>query len=251
MAGFGAGAIYGALRIRQPLPLESLPVRVAADQLLSNRQFALFGVPAALVSNLGLHCPAMILAYCYSWEVAGMFALSQRVFTTPLTLLTHSLSRVYFAESTHRSGEQEPVSLFRKTVLSALLISTPPILVVAIAAPLAFPLVFGSAWSGAGWMCTLLAPLAIALALSQVVNPAFELARRQDQRLYFELACTALIAGGLVAGRLAHWPPLGAIAFASLGGAAGYAMLALRAAHYAQKHPTASTPEEQPQRRAA
>ncbi len=243
--GFAMGTLYGALRMRPRAPrLLGLSTTVCRRFVWRYRQFAMFGVPAALVSNMGIHSPALILAGCYGWEVAGLFAFAQRVFTTPLTLLTHSFSRVFLAEATRKKSPDELASLFRSTLRGGAMLAAMPIATAALVAPWCFGLVFGNDWAPAGWICTVLAPMALAMSLAQIVSPVYDLVGRQDRRLIRELACTAMCAGGMIAAWLAGWSALAAICMASVGGTIGYVLLVAIAAHCIQQScsPSASTP---------
>ncbi|MCO6047431.1 lipopolysaccharide biosynthesis protein [Aeoliella sp. ICT_H6.2] len=230
--GFAAAAIYGSVQLKRlgsvRLPLA---VRTLVRYAQRYRQFAVFGVPAAVVSNLGIHAPALLLTAMYNLEAAGVYALAQRVFTSPLTLVTNSFSRTFLAEA--RAGRLP--ELFRSAAKGAILLTAPPIAVVAIVAPWLFSLVFGAEWTAAGWVCTLLSPMAISLVLAQVVSPTFDIAGMQALRLKRETQCTALVGMGIGAAYVAGLPYLAAIAGASVGATLGYALLVTSAANYARQ----------------
>ncbi len=243
--GFAAGALFGAWRIGHRSPTLEWRLLVQGRRTAWHyRQFAVFGMPAALLSQLGIHAPTLILAVCYDLEVAGMFALAQRVFITPLTLLTNSFSRVFFAEATRQPNEEAFQDLFRTTLRNGVLLASLPVTLIALFSPSWFGFLFGSEWASAGWTCTLLAPMVAALAISQIVTPVFDLTGRQRQRLSLEALCTSLIAGGLVAAALAGWPSFWAIGLGAAGGTLGYTLLVLVARRYAAQFgygPAAST----------
>jgi O-antigen/teichoic acid export membrane protein len=225
-AGFGAGAIFGAYRAQQMRrPIENASIALVRRLAWQFRRFAIFGIPAAVVSNIAIHVPALVLAFCYGLEIAGVFALAQRVFTTPLTLLTNSFSRVFLAEAARVRTTGEFVGLFRTTITSGVLLAAVPVVGVAVLAPWCFGTVFGPEWTAAGWVCTLIAPMVLALAVAQIIRPVFDLVGRQDQRLLHEVLCALLIVVGMLAAWLLGWSPQWAIAAGSVAGMFGYTVL--------------------------
>lgn len=235
-AGFAMGAIFGCWRLPESRDfVRGFSRRAYLKLARQYRRFAQFGVPAAVTSNLGMHLPALLMALLYGLEAAGMYALAQRVFLSPLTLLTSAFSRVYLTEAGKLNDQCGLYPLFRSTITSAALLAAAPVTCVAMVAPWAFGWVFGPSWLETGWVCTLLAPMVLALALAYVVSPTFDVAQRQDQRLVRELLCTALLASGVIVTYLAGGSFFTAVAACSAGGTLGYSSLILGAEKYARR----------------
>lgn len=229
--GFAAGTIYGGCRTWKTWPAMRLDrTKRIWQRVRLHRRFAYYGVPAALVANLSNHGPVVLLAALYGVEVAGVFALAQRVFTTPLTLLNNAFSRVYFVEATKATGKDDLRRLFRFTVTRVTAFAACPVLTVAFFAPLTFGWLFGADWAAAGTISSLLAPLVLALTLSHVVGPTFDVLGKQAARLRGESIVTLLIAGGMSIAWIAGASAYVAIAAGSVGGACGYLLL-LHGAH--------------------
>ncbi|WP_425398227.1 lipopolysaccharide biosynthesis protein [Aeoliella sp.] len=240
--GFAAAAIYGCFQLRQQ-GVVRLPIATRTFKRFAVRyqKFAVFGVPAAVVANLGLHAPALLLALLFGLEAAGVFALAQRVFTTPLTLVTNSFSRTFLAEAreSRQSGRLE--ELFRSAIKGACLLTAPPIALVAVVAPWAFGPVFGADWTAAGWVFALLAPMVLAYVLAQVVGPTFDITGQQAVRLRQETLCTLLVCLGITGAFLMGLPYLVSIAGGAVGGTLGYALLVASAARYARQEASPAT----------
>lgn len=225
VVGFASGACYGALSSWGLWP----PVRFgtwrqAWVQARLHRRFAVFGVPAAMTTNLVIQGPALLLAVLYGVEVAGVYALAQRVFTTPLSMLTNSFSRVYFSEAAATNDAEALRRLFRYTATRVFAIAVGPVALVACLAPWTFGMLFGSHWAAAGTVCALLAPLALAMTVASVVAPTFDVLGRQDQRLVREVLCGLLLVGGLSLAWAAGASAAVAIAALSMAGTLGYVM---------------------------
>ncbi len=252
VVGFGTGTLYGCWRSRRSWP----PIRLShwqavVSQAQVHQRFALFGVPSALASNWAVHGPVVLLAVLFGVEVAGIFALAQRLFTTPLSLLNSAFSRIFYAEAARTSSSDELAALFRYTLSRVFLLAVLPIAAVACLAPGWFGPLFGAEWAGAGVVCTMLAPMALSMTLAFVVAPTFDVLHRQDQRLWRELLCAALIAGGMVAvwslGGSANW----AIGMASVGGTIGYLLIVAMAKRCISQQAADESDQELPTRVAA
>jgi len=224
--GFAAGTLYGCVRTWGTWPPVRLNrVRRVWQRASVHRRFAYYGVPAALAGNISVHGPVVLLAALYGVEVAGVYALAQRIFTTPLTLLTNAFSRVYLVEATECATRAELHSLFRFTVSRVLAFAAIPVVLVACLAPWSFGWLFGKEWHAAGVVCALLAPTVLAMTLAYVVGPTFDVLGKQASKLRGEIAVAVALAFGMTVAWLAGASAYAAIGSASVGGTFGYLWL--------------------------
>lgn len=223
--GFAAGALYGCIRTRNTWPAVRLDrVKRVWHRVSLHRRFAYYGVPAALAGNLSVHGPVVLLAALYGVEAAGIYALAQRVFTTPLTLLTNAFSRVYYVEATQCANRDALQNLFRFTFSRVLAFAAIPVFFVACIAPWTFGWLFGAEWHSAGVVCALLAPAVLAMTLAYVIGPTFDVLDKQVYKLGGEIAVAVAIALGMTAAWLAGASVYTAIGLAAAGGTAGYCL---------------------------
>ncbi len=231
IVGFGAAGVFGAWRMRGIADLKSSPrrdrLRHAARKY---RNYPLYDVWAALITSLGVFAPAVLMAIVYSTEAAGWFALAQRMLAMPLTMLSNSFSRVYYAEAV-RIGAGDPAGLrvlFKSTVRRVILFAAPPVVLGAILAPFVFTFIFGPAWWQAGLYFTLISPMMIASILAFVVSPTLDVTGRQRLKFAREATSLAFIIAGIAVPRLLGWSALSAIATMSVLGTVGYVLAVAR-----------------------
>jgi O-antigen/teichoic acid export membrane protein len=113
---------------------------------------------AALLNNGGVLAPALLVAALYGVEVAGWFALAQKILQMPVFLST-AVARVYLSEAPRRArvGGQGMYALFKATTWRLLAFGVLSLGLVVVAGPQLFALVFGSVWTEAGRFAQFLA----------------------------------------------------------------------------------------------
>ncbi|MDP9881377.1 O-antigen/teichoic acid export membrane protein [Variovorax boronicumulans] len=119
-------------------------------QLKSKKSFALYDAPAALLGVANNHVIILLLTILFSPIAAGMYVLAQRVFVTPLGLISNALSASMLSMG-RQIKEVDGENILAKQFL--LLRFTAPIAVAsALIAFFSFGMVFGSQWGAAGSM---------------------------------------------------------------------------------------------------
>lgn len=190
------------------------------------RLYPLVDIWSSLAKVLAVNCQALLIAWAYSPAAAGCLALAQRLLSAPISMLSFSISRVYYSEAAALARDDPAAlhQLFVGTLKRLALLATPPLAVVCVLAPWTFAIIFGAEWHTAGVYCSLLCPLILLRVLSFVLGPTLDVIHRQGLRLVRELTCLALIAGGVVAARWFGWTELGAVAASSALGCVGYSL---------------------------
>jgi O-antigen/teichoic acid export membrane protein len=115
-------------------------------------KFPVFSMPSALINGIALQIPTLILAYMYDYQVVGLYALSLSITLVPVSFISGSIAQAYTAECSDlfRQRSDKILPLFIDTTKKLLLFGAPIIFVGAIISPFLFPIIFGSAWKGAG-----------------------------------------------------------------------------------------------------
>jgi O-antigen/teichoic acid export membrane protein len=190
------------------------------------RNYPLFDVWASVLRVLAVHGQTLLIAWIYGPAAAGCLALAQRLLSTPASMLSFSLSRVYYSEAATlaRDDPAELRRLFAKTFQRMALLAAPPLAVVCVLAPWSFGLVFGGQWKIAGAYCALLCPLILLRIISFVLGPTLDVVHRQGLRMLRELICVVLIAAGVGFAQWMDWSDLAAVALTSAFGCVGYAL---------------------------
>jgi O-antigen/teichoic acid export membrane protein len=140
------------------------------------RNFPLYSASSAFLNNSGLYLPAFLLASLYGSQVAGWFALGDRIIKTPLNLIGQSTSQVYLAEIANlaRDNPKKLLHLYRLVSKRLFLFGVLLLIPLGIIAPWLFSIVFGEAWYQAGFyvriMTTLYLGQFVVNPLSQTLN---------------------------------------------------------------------------------
>lgn len=134
------------------------------------RRFAALSTGSALFDTGTMHLAALLLSVSFAMEIVGWFSLAQQVILLPIGLVAQAVAQVYAgnAPDAARKGAAALRRLFLKTSAVLALIALPPVLLLALAAPPLFSLVFGKAWTEAGTFASLMAPV---LFFTLVVSP--------------------------------------------------------------------------------
>ena len=102
------------------------------------------------------------------------------------------------AATTARERPEHLGRLYRSTLKRLTIVGVPPLVLVGLVAPVAFPVVFGVGWQEAGWFAAVLAiPYAlqfVAAPLNQMLN----VLEREDLLLGWNVARFFLIGGGIL-----------------------------------------------------
>jgi O-antigen/teichoic acid export membrane protein len=193
--------------------LRTLPLETWRRVALRYRDFPLFGAPAVLLNAAGLQAPALLFAACYGLEVAGLFALGQRIVAMPTALVGQAASQVYLGEGARLARENPDGlrKLYARTTVRLVLLGAVPLALCGVFAPWLFSIVFGSAWVEAGHYVRI---LAIAFAVQFVVIPlshTLSILEKQRWQLGWDAARLVLVTGAIAGSALMRLPVTGAV----------------------------------------
>lgn len=192
------------------------------------RRFPLYSGTSGIIESLWINTPQIFFATFYGAEVAGWFAVAQRVIGVPLNIVVDSISQVYFGE-----GAKTPVEGIRNNVLRQMLFkSMKPLLLIAIplmmlcmVAPPIFTLIFGSGWEKAGVYVQV---MGVMFAVRFFIGPfkhTLTILERQDLYFFWYLTGFILISGALLLVYILHLSDVYAIAAYSLSMCVSYLLL--------------------------
>jgi len=191
--------------------LRPLSVLGLGQQIRSYLQFPLYGLPSAFLDTLAQALPLFLISTLYGPVVAGYFALVQRAFAVPLTLLGQSVADSFHtALSKQLHTESAKIqTLFFATARTLTLVVLPLSLILAMLGLWLFPLLFGEPWRPAGEMALWMTPwLVVQLIVSPLSRLVFVLGGQQIKLVYDFTAVAATLLAYMVA-RKWDLPPLG------------------------------------------
>ena len=195
------------------------------------RRFPMLSCGSALLNSIGLYGPALLLAAFYGPQVAGWFALSQRVVAVPLAVLGNAVGYVYDGEFAYAaSHSDERLSpLFWRTVKVMSSVGLLVVVLVTLPAPWSFPIVFGREWGEAGVYVQVLSLMFLARFVSTPIAGTLDVLERQDLHLLREIARVVLMSGAVSLAWGLGEGPLVAVVLLGVAGSASYAFGAVLA----------------------
>jgi O-antigen/teichoic acid export membrane protein len=127
-------------------------------------RFPLFSFPSGVINTLALQLPVFMLSAIYGLNVVGMYSLASSLLVISSSLISSSMSQVYFAEVANlmRQNSRDIKKLYISTTAKLFKIGIPLIMIPCLLAPFLFPILFGEVWKDAGLYCLPLAIMAIA-----------------------------------------------------------------------------------------
>jgi lipopolysaccharide exporter len=184
-----------------------LKSNVHKSQILANlkryRKFPLVDSWSSFINNLSWQLPSLMLLYFFSATVVGYYSLSNRMIVLPLTLVGSAIAQVFYQRTAEIRSNPENLSrsvalVFRRLVAIGLF----PAIVLGIAGPELFEIIFGSNWVEAGRYAQILSPWMFILFISSPLSILFATLERQELALVVNTIILisrviALVIGGL------------------------------------------------------
>ena len=175
-----------------------------------------FGAGAALLSNGGRLAPAVLIAAIHGPEVAGWFALAQRILTTP-TFFSVAVGQVYLGEASRLTRAGEGIyALFKATAWRLLAYGALTMGPLVVAGPQLFDLVFGSVWGEAGRYAQFLAFIALGQLVVGGILQTLTVLQRQDVQLTWDTIRFGALLLVFLAAQQLDWSPLLTVAVLSV-----------------------------------
>ena len=146
--------------------------------------------------------PVVLLGYSFGPAAAGYYAIALLVVSRPIGILVNSASTVLRTRIGSRFSTKEPL-LHPIDKTNLIIIWSTTILIVilaAIASPVFFPLIFGSEWTQAGAIVTLLAPKLLALMLLRPLLGSLSAMRKLRPILLVRVSMLIAVLSPLIAG---------------------------------------------------
>ena len=164
---FGLSRLFQRTRSHWNKDLRSMSMSAGISTARKYRAFPANEGTGEFCSVLTDRLPVVLLGYSFGPAAAGYYAIALLVVSRPIGILVNSASTVLRTRIGSRFSTKEPL-LRSVDNTNLIIIWSSTILIVilaAIASPVFFPLIFGSEWTQAGAIVTLLAPKILALML--------------------------------------------------------------------------------------
>jgi len=218
VAGWGAAGLVTAEilgRIGGILPLarqaweDTRGYLRAVDRAMLSRlvrrywRFPVLTGGGTLLGGTAANLPALLMAGLFGAQAAGWLALGQRVVASPVSFFAEAVRKVYVGRAADLAGTDGRAlrRLFLRTALLLFGIGVGPALILFLAGPPLFGLIFGDAWQEAGRYARLLSPLFLCRFVLWPLASTLDLLERQ--LLKFAVMASRLVL--VVAAFLVPW----------------------------------------------
>jgi O-antigen/teichoic acid export membrane protein len=190
LIGLGAGLVAAWMLLTPPKA--RLGLQLNAEQrnyLVKHQAFWRFSLPSSLLNTLVSQLPLFMVGLKHGAFAAGLFALTQRVLSAPISLLAASILEVFKRQAVHdfqTIGNCRDV--YRYTFKALSLVGLGPSLILFLFAPQLFSWVFGETWRVAGELVRILAPLCFLNFIASPLSYMFVVAGKQKIDLVWQVA---------------------------------------------------------------
>ncbi len=200
---FGTAAGFAVARALLQPPRAAIGWRLDGQQrahLVRHQKFWRYSLPSNLLNGAVSQLPLFLIGMRHGALAAGLFALTQRVLSAPISLLASSVLEVFKRESVREFEEHGHCSrAYRHTFRALALLGLVPSLVLLLFAPELFAWVFGASWRASGELAQLMAPLFLMNFIASPLSYVFFVAGRQQADLWWQVALFAMTLGVFLA----------------------------------------------------
>jgi lipopolysaccharide exporter len=148
------------------------------------KKFPLVDSWSSFINNLSWQLPSLMLLYYFSATVVGYYSLSNRIIVLPMTLIGSAIGQVFYQRTAELRADNEKLSRSVELVFHRLAaIGLFPAVVLGIAGPELFSIVFGANWYEAGRYAQILSPWMFVLFISSPISNLFATLERQELAL--------------------------------------------------------------------
>jgi O-antigen/teichoic acid export membrane protein len=188
----GLGAGLAAARLMLSPPSARLGLTLDAEHrnyLVKHQAFWRFSLPSSLLNALVGQLPLFMIGIKHGVLAAGLFALTQRVISAPISLLAASILEVFKPQAVHDFKTLGNCrAAYRYTFKALFLLGLGPSLILFLFSPSLFSWVFGPAWRPAGELARILAPLCFLNFIASPLSYVFFVAGKQKIELVWQVA---------------------------------------------------------------
>jgi O-antigen/teichoic acid export membrane protein len=188
--GLAVGMTAAIILLSPPRASISItPTSAQKKYLEKHRSFWRFSLPAGLLNIAAGKFPLFLIGAKYGLFAAGLFALTERVLTAPVSLLAASVLEVFKREAVHEfQTEGNCKKAYRSTFKALVLLGSGPAVFIFVFAPDFCAWIFGEPWRGAGEFARILAPLYFLNFVASPLSYVFFVAGKQKAEFIWQIA---------------------------------------------------------------
>jgi O-antigen/teichoic acid export membrane protein len=185
--GQGMGSVYLAKEFISHTKLKQIKLIDLKRTLIQYRRFPLLSSWASLLNACALQFPYLIFAFLFGANTAGIYALAHRVLSLPMSMVGTAVGNVFFSNAIEANLQNRLDIVVREVFQKLSQIAMPPLIVLIIAGPEIFTIVFGSQWYQAGNFARWMAPWIYIAFVTSPLSHTLIILESQGIELFFQL----------------------------------------------------------------
>ncbi len=178
------------------------------------RRFPLVSSWSSAINQLGMVAPAIFLAAHYGPEVAGFYAMTDRLLTVPMDLVGRSIQSLYIGEasSVMRKSPELLQRLFIKFASRMFMLGMIPVMLIGLYGEWALVLVLGEKWQQAGLFAQILSVSFLFRFAISPLSQTLNMIEKQGLQLIWDACRFSAVLLGFASVVLVNLPPTTALA---------------------------------------
>jgi len=188
--GLAVGMVAAVILLSPPRVTIAIKPTIAQRKYLEkHRSFWRFSLPAGLLNIAAGKFPLFLIGAKYGLFAAGLFALTERILTAPVSLLAASVLEVFKRQAVHEfQTVGNCTQAYRSTFKALVILGSGPAVFIFAFAPDLCAWIFGEPWRGAGEFARILAPLYFLNFVASPLSYVFFVAGKQKIEFMWQVA---------------------------------------------------------------
>ncbi|MGH1362152.1 MAG: lipopolysaccharide biosynthesis protein [Calditrichia bacterium] len=146
------------------------------------KKFPMFNTLSVFLNNFSMELPIFMIFAFHDHEVAGLYALANRLIVVPLNLLGTSVAQVYMqaASESFNAAPEKLMGVYKQTIKKLSLFGLLPVTAVWFLAPVLVGHIFGEQWTEAGVYMQILSINLYFRFVNSPISVTFSVINRQE-----------------------------------------------------------------------
>lgn len=154
---------------------------------IDNYKFPVYNTPASFLNNFSMNIPVFLLSRYFGEATVGIYAMANRIIQMPLSVISSSVSSIYFRVAVEKNETPGELRKFYKTTFRNLfLVGLVPVIVLPFA-PWLCKVLLGAKWEESGVFLQLLYPAILMSFISAPLSNTNIIIGKQEIGFYLAL----------------------------------------------------------------
>ncbi len=195
----GAGAVGLAQKSKSVdrALLKSVNLRKMFELFKKYDRFPKYSMLEGLANNAAIQVPVIIIASLAAGPEAGYLLLAMQLMQAPVSLVGSAVSQVYLSKAPEMQRAGNLSDFTSDTLIGLIKVGVIPLVIAGVAAPYAFPFIFGEQWHRAGEIILYMVPWIAMQLLASPISMALHITNNQPAAMLLQLSGLLLRVGAV------------------------------------------------------